>query len=82
MKTDFQSLTGILNFACLVVTPGLALLRRLIDPTCHVGKPQHRNKLTTEGRSDITGCQIFMEHFNEKDTFTRSVGFCIQVENV
>ena len=35
---DLQSLIGLLNFACLVVSPGHAFLRRLIDLTCNVKK--------------------------------------------
>ena len=43
---DHQSLIGLLNFACLVVSPGSAFLRRLIDPTCNVKKSHHFIKLT------------------------------------
>ena len=35
---EIQSLTGLLNFACTVVVPGLAFLRRLIDLTIGVEK--------------------------------------------
>ena len=33
---EIQSLTGLLNFACAVVVPGRAFLRRLIDLTIGV----------------------------------------------
>ena len=36
---EIQSLTGLLNFACTVVVPGRAFLRRLIDLTIGVQKP-------------------------------------------
>ena len=36
---EIQSLTGLLNFACTVVVPGRAFLRRLIDLTIGVRKP-------------------------------------------
>ena len=38
---DLQSLIGVLNFACTVVIPGRAFLRRLIDMTMGVHKPYH-----------------------------------------
>lgn len=36
---DLQSLIGLLNFACYVVVPGRAFLRRLINLTIGVSKP-------------------------------------------
>ena len=36
---EIQSLTGLLNFACTVVVPGLAFLRHLIHPTPAVRSP-------------------------------------------
>ena len=36
---EIQSLTGLLNFACSVVVPGRAFLRRLIDLIIGVRKP-------------------------------------------
>lgn len=41
---ELQSLIGVLNFACLVVVPGRAFLRRLIDLTIGVKKPYYRKK--------------------------------------
>ena len=38
---ELQSLTGLLNFACFVVVPGRAFLRRLIDITLGVTRPYH-----------------------------------------
>ena len=38
---ELQSLIGLLNFTCLVVVPGRAFLRRLIDLTKGVRKPHH-----------------------------------------
>jgi hypothetical protein len=40
---DLQSLIGLLNFACLVVSPGRAFLRRLIDLTIKVFNPFQQN---------------------------------------
>ena len=38
---ELQSLIGLLNFACLVVVPGTAFLRRLINLTIGVKRPHH-----------------------------------------
>jgi hypothetical protein len=61
---ELQSLIGLLNFACLVVTPGRAFLRRLIDLTCNIVKPFHFVRLNGEARADLRAWQIFIEHFN------------------
>ena len=46
-----QSLIGLLNFACSVVVPGRAFLRRLIDLTCGVSKPHELIELTEENKA-------------------------------
>ena len=43
-----QSLIGLLNFCCSVVTPGRAFLRRLVDLTAGVTLPHHYIRLNTE----------------------------------
>ena len=45
---EIQSLTGLLNFACTVVVPGRAFLRRLIDLTIGVQKPHFWIRLSRE----------------------------------
>ncbi len=49
---DLQSLIGLLNFACSVVVPGRAFLRRLIDLTCGVQNQDDLIDLTDETKSD------------------------------
>lgn len=39
---ELQSLIGLLNFACKVVVPGRAFLRRLIKLTIGIKSPNHR----------------------------------------
>ena len=38
---EIQVLTGLLNFACSVIVPGRAFLRRLIDLTIGIKAPHH-----------------------------------------
>lgn len=58
---ELQSLIGLWNFACLVVRPGRAFLRRLIDLTKNVSNPFHYIKLTCEARADIQPWKSFIE---------------------
>ena len=50
---ELQALIGLLNFACCVVVPGRAFLRRLIDLTRGVRKPTHHVRLTKESKYDL-----------------------------
>ena len=59
-----QSLIGVLNFACRVVVPGRAFLRRLINLTRGVTNPVHFIKLTSEARKDLQAWKIFLDQFN------------------
>lgn len=59
---ELQSLIGSLNFACQVVTPGRAFLRRLIDLTCHVSDPFVEIDFTSEERADIKAWQLFIDN--------------------
>ncbi len=61
---ELQSLLGILNFACRVIQPGRAFLRRLIDLTTGVSSPQHHIRLTKDARQDMTAWLTFLDHFN------------------
>ena len=50
---ETQSLIGFLNFACSVVVPGRAFLRRLIDLTKGVMLPHYRIRLTKSIKADF-----------------------------
>lgn len=63
---ELQSLIGVLNFACLVVVPGRAFLRRLIDLTIGVKKPYYRKKFNNEVRADLAKWLDFLQNFNGK----------------
>ena len=50
---ELQSLIRLLNFACSVILPGRAFLRRMIDLTKGVRKPYHHIHLTQQCKEDI-----------------------------
>lgn len=64
---DLQSLIGLLNFCCSVVVPGRCFLRRLIDLTIKVTKPNHHITLSAESRRDLKAWKLFVQHFNGKN---------------
>ena len=66
---EIQSLTGLLNFACAVVVPGRAFLRRLIDLTIGVRKPQFSIRLSTAVKDDLLVWQEFLTGFNGRSFF-------------
>jgi hypothetical protein len=56
-----QSLVGTLNFACTVVQPGRAFLRRMINLTCTVAEHQKFFSISEEEKSIIgVGKQSFL----------------------
>ena len=59
-----QSVIGTLNFACRVVVPGRAFLRRLQDLTKGVNHPLHFIRLNSEARKDLAAWKVFLESFN------------------
>ena len=66
---ELQSLIGLLNFACSVVLPGRAFLRRMIDLTKGVRKPYHHIRLTRQCKEDILLWLNFLNSFNGKSFF-------------
>ena len=50
---ELQSLIGLLNFMCLVVVPGRAFLRRLINLTKGVRMPYHHMRLSKGAKLDL-----------------------------
>ena len=66
---EIQSLTGLLNFACSVVVPGRAFLRRLIDLTIGVRAPHFRIRLSREVKADLRVWQTFLSSFNGRSFF-------------
>ena len=59
-----QSLIGFLNFACNLVVPSRAFLRRLIDLTKGVSSKHFHIWLTIESRRDIDAWLVFLQNFH------------------
>ena len=61
---EVQSLTGLLNFACSVMKPGRAFLRRLIDLTIGIKSPHYLIRLNKEVKEDLKVWLSFLAEFN------------------
>ena len=70
---EAQSLTGLLNFACSVVVPGRAFLRRLIDLTIGVHSPNFSIRLTRSVKADLNVSLSFLSQYNCKSLFLPDV---------
>ena len=63
------TLCGTLNFACQVVVPGRAFLRRMFDLCKGLRKPHHRIKLSRAVKEDLKVWKEFLVNFNGKCFF-------------
>lgn len=70
---DLQSLIGLLNFACSVIVPGRAFLRRLIDLTTGIQRPTHHIRLTKAAKDDLWVWLQFLELYNGKSFFLEDI---------
>ena len=66
---ELQQLTGVLNFACSVVVPGRAFLRRLIDLTIGLKRPSHFVRILKEVKANLLLWQQFFLEYNGKSFF-------------
>ena len=66
---ELQSVIGLLNFACKVVVPGRAFLRRLINLTIGMSKPHHHIRLNSDAKADLQAWLLFLRLFNGKTFF-------------
>lgn len=66
---ELQSVIGLLNFACKVVRPGRAFLRRLINLTIGFVKPFHHIRMTKTAKADLYTWLSFLQKFNGKSFF-------------
>lgn len=58
------SILGMLNFACTVITPGRAFLRRLYDLTRYINNPNHFVRITMTAKKDLKMWKTFLHDFN------------------
>lgn len=63
---DLQSVIETRNFACAVVLPGRAFLRRLVDLTIEMNKPFYRIRITKAVKQDLNAWLEILMHFNCK----------------
>jgi len=70
---ELQSLIGLLNFTCLVVVPGRAFLRRLIDLTKVITKPRYHICISRGAKQDLTMWLQFLTEFNGKSFFLNDI---------
>ncbi len=68
-----QSVNGKLNFACSVVLPGRAFLRRLSALTAGLQKPHHTRHLNKDIQEDLKMWLFFLEHYNGKTFFLQQL---------
>ena len=61
---ELQEAIGFLNFACKVIKPGRAFLRRLIDLTVGARSPYHLVKIDRESRKDLKAWIQFLDQYN------------------
>jgi hypothetical protein len=61
---SFQSLIGLLNFACKTIAPGRTFCRRLIDATIGTTQPYHRIRINTQIKQDLQVWNHFLANFN------------------
>ena len=74
---ELHSLIGLLNFACNIIVPGRAFLRRLINLTIGIINHYYRIRLTKVVNEDLHVWLQFLINFNSKcmflpDTFLSS----------
>ena len=61
---QLQSAIGLLNFACRVISPRRAFLRRLINLTIGISKLSNHVRLNSETRADLATWHCFLSSYN------------------
>lgn len=61
---ELQSLIGSLNFACQVVAPGRAFIRRLVDATVGIRKPSFKIRVSSAMKLDLETWLLFLQNYN------------------
>ena len=60
---ELQSILGLLSFACSVIIPGRAFLKRLFALTAGIKKPYHFVKITQAAREDLNTWLFFLNEY-------------------
>lgn len=74
---ELQSLLGLLNFACGVIVPGRAFLRRLFDLIVGHTCPHYRITLNSEARLDLKMWYEFVRILMENLVFCLKIGYLL-----
>ena len=82
---ELLSLIGLLSFACSVIRPGRAFLRRLVDLSIGVRELHFRVRLGRGAKEDISMWLTFLHHFNGSSLFIydkslTSYDICLQTD--
>ena len=65
-----QLITGTLDFACQVVSPGRAFLRRLINLSIGLSRPFQHVRISSEANKDLQRWLYFLRKLNGKKLFS------------
>ena len=68
-QKGLQSILGHLNFACRVVVPGRAFLRRIYALTHKALRPYHHIKMTKAAKADLNLWSTFLKDYNGRTFF-------------
>ena len=66
---QIQSLAGMLNFSCSIITPARAFSRRLYNLSIGLSKPYHHKKITNQVRADLRVWRSFLQSYNSLTFF-------------
>lgn len=66
---EIQSLVGVLNYACSVILPGRAFLRRFIQLTMKVSENQKFVSINKECKDDMAMWLVILDSYNGKTMF-------------
>ena len=72
-----QSLAGMLNFCCSVISPARAFSRRLYNLQIGLSKSYHHKKVTNQVRADLEVWKVFLTSYNRR-TFLLDYKFLSQ----
>ena len=81
LKT-LQSMCGMLNFACQIILPARAFSRRLYNLSVGIKKSYYKIKITRQVRLDLLVWKEFLEKYNFRTFFLKSIWLTNEVLNL